>query len=159
MNIQLIKASADYKHVIANLMQFYMYDFSGYTGSDVKPNGLFSEYPLLDDYWKDENHRFPYIIQKDGQNMGFVLIRFIQTKEKNYFSIAEFFIMQKYRRKGFGRMAAEQVFNLHKGQWEIFQMEANKPAQEFWKKIILEYTRGQCQERTEKGRTIQSFNN
>jgi predicted acetyltransferase len=159
MNIQLIKASEDDRQVITNLMQFYMYDFSEYTGSDVETDGLFGGYLQLEDYWKDENQRFPYIIKKDEKYIGFVFVRIIQTEEKKYFSIAEFFVMRKYRRKGIGRIVAEKVFNLHRGQWEVYQMEANKSAREFWRKIILEYTMGRFEERVENGRTIQSFNN
>ena len=159
MDIKLIKASTEHRHVIADLMQFYMYDFSIFTGSDVGPNGLFDNYPNLEEYWEEENQRFPYVIQKAEIYIGFVLVRIISTAGKNYFSIAEFFIMRKYRLKGFGRTVAEQVFNLHKGEWEVYQMDVNKPAQEFWRKIIREYTGGLFSEKMENGRTIQCFSN
>jgi predicted acetyltransferase len=135
-----------------------MYDFSEYTGHDVESNGLFSVYPDLEKYWNDES-RFPYIIKQDEKNIGFVFVRYINEGERNYFSIAEFFIMRKYRRKGIGRRAAEHILDLHKGQWEIFQMDSNKSAQAFWRRVILDYTKGQCSERVENKRTIQSFEN
>jgi predicted acetyltransferase len=160
MNIQLIKASGDDgRHIISNLMQLYMYDFSEYTKSDVEPNGLFGEYPDLGAYWKEENHRFPYIITKNEKHIGFVFVRIIGTGEEYYFSIAEFFVMRKYRREGVGRIAAEQIFDLHKGKWEVYQMEANKPAQSFWRRVIQVYTRGKFTERMENGRILQRFNN
>jgi predicted acetyltransferase len=159
LNIQLIIAPPESQQVIANLMQFYMYDFSGFTGSDVEPNGLFAEYPHLEDYWKGDNHRFPYIILGDGIFIGFVLVRLIETEEKTYFSIAEFFVMQMYRRQGIGRIVVNLVLDLHRGAWEVFQMEVNKPAQEFWRQIVREYTRGKFRERVENKRTIQSFEN
>lgn len=159
MNFKLIPASPEYKDVINNLMQFYMYDFSEYTKSDVEDDGLFAAYPGLKLYWKEENHRFPYIIKKDDKYVGFVLVRFIESEERNYFSIAEFFIMKKYRREGIGKAVAEDIFNLHKGQWEVYQMESNKPAQMFWNKIIDEYTKGQFKERFENRRRIQKFKN
>jgi predicted acetyltransferase len=65
--------------------------------------------------------------------------------------------MRKYRRKGIGRSMAEQVFQFHKGQWEIYQKENNKPAQAFWRKIISDYTNGQFKERREDGKRIQEF--
>ena len=138
-------------------MQFYMYDFSEYTGSDLESNGLFGEYANLDDYWKENGQRFPYIIKMDERYIGFVFVRIIDMEEKNYFSMAEFFIMRKYRRKGFGREVAEQVFDLHRGQWEVYQMETNTAAQAFWKRVILEYTKGQVSERKENGRIVQCF--
>ena len=158
MNIQIIKVLEEQKQLISNLLQFYMYDFSEYTGHDIEPTGLFGIYPDLEKYWNDET-RFPYLIRKDEKDIGFVFVRLIQTAERNYFSIAEFFIMRKYRRKNIGRQAAVQVLDLHKGNWEIFQMESNIPAHAFWCRVILDYTRGQFSERVENKRTIQSFDN
>jgi predicted acetyltransferase len=159
LNIQLLKATTEYQQVIRNLMQFYMYDFSGFTGSVLEPDGLFAEYPHLEDYWKEKNNRFPYLIKSDEKYIGFVLVRLIETEEKTYFSIAEFFVMQNYQRQGVGRIVAKMIFDLHQGQWEVFQMEVNKPAQRFWIEIIREYTRGEFLERIENNRTIQSFKN
>ena len=156
MNTQLIKASLQQKDVIKNLMQFYMYDFSEFVELDVESNGLFAAYLNLDDYWKDAN-RFPYIIKKDEKYIGFVLVRFIETEQRNYFSIAEFFVMKKYRRKGVGKAIAHQVFDLHKNEWEVFQKESNKPAQLFWSEVINEYTNGKFTEHFENGKSIQNF--
>jgi|SRR6187397_83140 predicted acetyltransferase len=159
MNFTLHRASEEYKAVIQNLMQFYIYDFSEYIKYDVEDNGLFAPYPHLDDYWKETSNKFPYIIKKDDKYVGFVLVRFIETQERMYFSIAEFFILKKYRRTGIGKAIAVMVFDLHKGLWEVFQKESNKPAQIFWKKVIEEYTKGQYRERSEDGKRIQNFEN
>ena len=75
-------------------MQFYMYDFSEFVDLDIEQDGLFSAYKNLDDYWTDEN-RFPYIIQQDGKHVGFVLIKFIESVQRKYFSIAEFFVIRE----------------------------------------------------------------
>jgi predicted acetyltransferase len=159
MSLKLIPASYEYKNAIKNLMQFYIYDFSEYVKCDVEDNGLFTDYHGLEEYWKDENHRFLYMIKKEEKYAGFVLVRFIESGERNYFSMAEFFVMKKYRREGIGRAIAGQVFGLHKGQWEVYQKESNKPAQVFWNKIIDEYTKGKFKERLENGRRIQHFEN
>src|SRR3954467_11761900 len=98
MNIKLASASIEDKITIGNLMQFYIYDFSEYIDCDVQEDGLFAAYPHLDAYWREEN-RFPYIITKDEEYVGFVLVRFMESTNRNYFSIAEFFIMKKYRRQ------------------------------------------------------------
>ena len=159
MTFQLISALREHENVIKNLMQFYMYDFSEFVTSDVEQDGLFKSYPHLEDYWQRSNDRFPYIIKKDERYVGFVLVRFIESGHRNYFSIAEFFIMKRYRRLGIGKAVAEQIFNLHKGQWEVHQRETNKPAQLFWRSVINKHTNGKYQERLENGRTIQDFEN
>ena len=156
MNIKLVEASHIHKDVIKNLMQFYVYDFSEFVDVDVEVDGLFAAYKNLDDYWNDEN-RFSYVIQKDEIYIGFVLIRYIEEEQRNHFSIAEFFVMKKYRRKRIGKSIATQIFNSHKGKWEVFQKDSNKPAQLFWNTIINAYTKGNFKERLEDGKLIQSF--
>ncbi|QYR21939.1 GNAT family N-acetyltransferase [Paenibacillus sp. sptzw28] len=157
MNFELIHASEEYKDIIRNLMQFYIYDFSEFIKCDVEEDGLFGAYPYLEDYWIETNHRFPYVIKKDDKYVGFILVRFIEAEERKYFSIAEFFIMKKYRNEGIGKSAAKQVFNFHKGQWEVYQLESNKPAQIFWNKVINEFTQGQFRDRLQNGKKIQDF--
>lgn len=61
---------------------------------------------------------------------------------RNPHNIAEFFVMKKYRRKGVGRVAAMKIFDMFHGGWEISQWINNLPAQNFWGKVIAEYTNG-----------------
>jgi predicted acetyltransferase len=159
MNFTLLQASTEHKIVIQHLMQFYIYDFSEYVNLDVEKNGLFAAYPDLNDYWEKGNNKFPYIIKKNDNYAGFVLVKLIGPKERNLFSIAEFFILKKYRLEGIGKAVAIEIFNLHKGQWEVYQKESNKPAQLFWNKVISGYTNGQFTERLENGKQIQNFEN
>ena len=157
MNFTLVQASKEDKVIIDNLMQFYIYDFSEYIARDVENNGLFAPYPHLQNYWEEKGKKFPYIIRMNDKYVGFVLVKFTQSEHRSYFSIAEFFILKKYRLGGIGKSVAFQIFDLHKGQWEVFQRNANKPAQIFWNKVIREYTKGKFKERSEDGKQIQDF--
>ena len=76
-------------------MQFYIYDFSKYIDADVEETGRFNDYPL-DKYWTEDNH-FAYLIKVADQYAGFVLIKSVDSETEKYFTIAEFFIMKKYR--------------------------------------------------------------
>ena len=157
MSFVLLQASKEDKTAIENLMQFYIYDFTEFIEYDVEDTGLFAPYPHLEDYWREENNKFPYVIKNDDKYVGFVLVKLIESADRRYFSIAEFFIMKKYRRLGIGKAIAVQVFDLHKGQWEVFQKDSNKPAQVFWKAVIKEYTKGKFREHSEDGKQIQAF--
>jgi predicted acetyltransferase len=66
MSFILRKASKEDKTAIENLMQFYIYDFTEFIKYDVEDNGLFAPYPHLEDYWREEINKFPYII-KEGR--------------------------------------------------------------------------------------------
>jgi predicted acetyltransferase len=159
MNFILLKASEEHKIIIQNLMQYYIYDFSEYIKYDVEDNGSFAPYSNLIDYWEGDNNKFPYVIKMNDKYVGFVLVKLINLIDRSYFSIAEFFILKKYRREGIGKAVAIRVFNLHRGQWEVYQKNSNKPAQIFWNKVISKYTKGQFNERLEDGKRIQNFEN
>jgi predicted acetyltransferase len=156
MNITIKKAAVNEKEIIKNLMQFYFYDFSEFIEAHLEESGQFGAYPYLDDYWNDPT-RFPYLVKIDGKLAGFALVRLIEENEQRYFSIAEFFVMKKYRRTGLGKVLAIEVFNLHQGEWEVFQMEKNIPAQHFWRKVISDYTNGKYTEQFRDKRVIQKF--
>lgn len=159
MNLNLLKASKEHTTVLQHLMQFYIYDFSIYTNHDVGQNGLFAPYPDLESYLdgREGNNKFPYVIKMGETYIGFVLVKFNETENRSYFSIAEFFILRKYRRKGAGKAIALQIFTLYKGWWEIYQMDSNKVAQLFWTKVIEEFTNGNFKQRSEDGKQLQSF--
>ncbi|MEO6301598.1 MAG: GNAT family N-acetyltransferase [Bacteroidia bacterium] len=159
MNYILLKASEEHKIVIQNLMQYYIYDFSEYIKYDVEDNGLFAPYSNLMDYWEGDNNKFPYVIKMGEKYVGFVLIKLSNSVNRSCFSITEFFILKKYRREGIGKAIAIQVFNLYRGEWEVYQKDSNKPAQIFWNNVISKYTKGKFNERLEDGKRIQNFEN
>jgi len=156
MTSNLIHASIQHKLIIENLMQFYMYDFSEFMELNITNEGKFKAYEYLDEYWTDMN-RFPYLIKCNNSPAGFALVRWIEDETAGYFSVAEFFVLKKYRRSGIGFAIARQLFSLHKGKWEIFQRENNIPAQLFWQKVIDVHTGGSYSNKFEAGKWIQRF--
>ena len=100
-------------------MQLYLYDFSEIDGGDVNEGGEFP-YRWLDHYWT-ESGRNPFLVYSDGRIAGFVLVRTDATAGRgpDTKSVAEFFIMRKFRRMGIGRKAAFQVFDRFRGAWEV----------------------------------------
>ena len=86
----------------------------------------------------------------DDHYAGFALIRKITGCNEEYYSVAEFFIMKKYRQKNIGKQAAYEIFNMHKGIWHVFQHEQNQTAQKFWRNIIGEFTEGNYKELSRK---------
>ncbi|MNN99110.1 hypothetical protein D3C81_2186730 [compost metagenome] len=56
-------------------------------------------------------------------------------------------ILQKYRRNGIGTAAATKTLDLFKANWKLAQMENNKPAIAFWRKVLKEYTKDNYTER------------
>ena len=75
---------------------------------------------MLDCYFEEE-HRYPYFIKVDGKLAGLVLISDYPEvpEEKTDYCLSEFFVMNKYRRKGYGKEAVFQVLNMHHGKWQL----------------------------------------
>ncbi len=55
------------------------------------------------------------------------------------YSVAEFFILRKYRRRGIGRQVAVDLFDRFRGRWEISKLPTNLPALRFWSNVIKVY--------------------
>lgn len=142
MKVELIEVKESEKSVLRQLMELYAYDFSQFDSADVNEHGLYG-YTYFDHYWTEET-RYPFFIRVDGMLAGFVLVNqyCYVAKDAGTRSIAEFFVMRKYRRRGVGRLAAVQVFDRFPGKWEVIQHEANEPSKIFWEGVIRAYTQG-----------------
>jgi len=142
MKIEVVPAEESQKSVMRQLTELYIHDLSGYMDKDVDEHGFFG-YPRLDHYWADKA-KHPFFIKVDGHFAGFVLVSKSckYTTNENAHSIAQFFVMRKYRRLKVGDFAAKHVFDLFKGEWEVRVLNVNKPALPFWHKVINEYKNG-----------------
>jgi predicted acetyltransferase len=131
------------KATLRNLLELYKYDFSEFDPEDdINPNGLY-EYKYLDHYWTEDG-RYPFFIKVDEKLAGFALVRNFGTNDMNQavYWMAEFFVMKKYRKLKVGQSVANELFNRFSGFWKVAQIEANTPAQAFWRKTIERYTNG-----------------
>lgn len=133
------------KSVLQHLMELYTYEFSVFEDLDVNAHGVYG-YEYLDHYWTEE-WRHPFLIRHENRLAGFILIREMGEKDGvKVYSMAEFFILLKYRRLGLGRQAAFFAFDRFPGNWHVSEVECNLGAQAFWRKVIGEYTGGNYQE-------------
>lgn len=148
--------SENEKETLNKFMQFYFYDFSEFLPIDIEDNGLFKDYSELEYYFSDRDSHFPYFIEVEGKMAGFVLVK---READGTYSIAEFFIMKRYRKSGLGKLVACQIFDMYKGNWYVMQIEPNLPAQAFWRKVIHEHTNGQFKEEIKEKKVFQYFNN
>ncbi|GGD86052.1 GNAT family N-acetyltransferase [Paenibacillus nasutitermitis] len=156
--MELIKVSFEKKMILRNLMELYQYDMSLFednSENDVNEYGLF-DYKYLDHYWTEEG-RFPFFIMESGKLAGFVLVREIADSESPKVSVAEFFILRKYRERGMGKEVAHKVFEMFKGNWSVSWLEKNLPAKAFWTKVIMEYSNGNYSESLQAGNPSLEF--
>jgi len=95
MGIDLVVVAEEHKHVLANLLQFYRYDFSVIRGYELTPHGTFI-YCYLDSYFTEDG-REACFITADGQLAGFTMTRRMEDGARE---VAEFFVARRYRRHG-----------------------------------------------------------
>lgn len=140
MNIQIIPALEDDKEILRHLLEKYDYEFSQYDLRDVNRFGLFG-YSYLDHYWTEPN-RWAYFIFVDDTMAGFAMVNDFPEVEETDFTLAEFFVMYKYRRIGVGEYAARYIFDTFKGRWQLKRHPKNVGSVLFWNKVVREYTHG-----------------
>jgi predicted acetyltransferase len=128
-SVEVVPARLEDKGVVRQLVELYLHDFSEFDDRDVTDHGLFG-YRYLDHYWTEPD-RHPFLFRVDGHWAGFA---FVRTADAS--SIAEFFVLRKYRRDGVGTAAARAIFQRFPGPWTVEQIANNADARTFWHHAI-----------------------
>ena len=146
-DLRIVAAKESQKKILQRLLELYQYDLSIVTDNDVDQFGLYG-YSYLDCYWAEEK-RHPYLFLFRESLAGFALVNKVNWLPENHgaHSIAEFFVLKKYRRRGLGTAAAQYVINRFRGKWEIRILRENQSAIQFWRQAIKSLTSGQFFER------------
>jgi predicted acetyltransferase len=138
--VEMKEACPEDKDTLLNLMQLYTHDFSEYwagtSAGDLGDDGRFAPYSLLDTYWREPS-RIPLLLRRDGRLAGFALINGVAHSRRPVDrNMAEFFIVRKHRRSGFGTAAAHAIFKRYPGQWETAVARRNVGALTFWRNAV-----------------------
>jgi len=149
--VALEPAGPERREMLANLIQLYTHDFSGYwvgePQGDLGEDGRFAPCPDLDSYWVEPD-REAMLIRADGKLAGFALVNtFAHSGLPTDFSMAEFFVARKFRRLGIGQAAAVDIIRARPGQWDIAVTRRNDPAKPFWRRVAAACAVGQVEER------------
>ena len=157
MKFEIQEVKEQDKEVIYNLMQLYTYELSFFedetTDFKLLDSGLYVMSKYVEMYWTSDK-RHPYILKCDNELAGFVLQRFNED-DKN--EIAEFFVLNKYRRSGAGKFMANEMFELYKGPWEVRTLLKNERAQNFWRNVIREFSNNNFEEKLIRDKTRLAF--
>jgi predicted acetyltransferase len=163
MTIEIIEAGLDLKPVVLSLALYYIHDFTDFIGFRCPDSGLFRT-SHWEKYWTELN-RWAFLMKCDGEPGGFALVGPDGTQPDTKFDMGEFFIMRKFRRRGLGQQVAFNIFDRFRGRWEVGVVVQNKPALDFWRKVIDRYAGGNHQELFEPLRhgrwmcVVQTFDN
>ena len=134
--IEVYRAGSEDFVIVENLLEFYTYEFSESNQIDVGPDGRFG-YADLTDYWNlDGLH--PYLMSIGSKLSGLALVQrgSVISGSDHVWDMEEFFVMRKYRRRGYGSELTKRVWRLHPGEWEIRVLDTNRAALEFWSSAV-----------------------
>ena len=140
--LRIVEAKKEDRNTLMNLLEKYLYEFSQWDLNEVDENGLYG-YEYLDCYFEEER-RYPYLLMVDDKIAGMVLVSDHPEvpEEDTDFCMSEFFIMNKYRRKGYGKEAVFKIFDMHRGKWQLKRHPHNLGSVTFWNKVVDEYMDG-----------------
>jgi predicted acetyltransferase len=140
LNVQIAPARDEEDGVLAALLQLYVYDFSEALRLDVGDDGRYRVPPT--------EGRDAFLMRVDGKLAGFALHagKSRLTGEDGVNDVAEFFVLQRYRRSGVGEQAARWLFDRFPGRWEVREKAENTRAIAFWRRVIDRYTGGRFDE-------------
>ena len=139
--IEIIPALLKQQPILANLLELYAHDFSEFHGIVLGEDGRFG-YKSLPLYWSEPG-RHPFLVRIDGKLAGFALVKRgseISNRE-HVWDMAEFFVVRRYRRHGFGTQIAHDVWKRFPGAWEVRVMQSNVSALRFWGHAISIFAR------------------
>lgn len=137
---KLEKVQVEDKDILYRLLQYSLFEESLTDLKEMNNEALF-EYKWFDSYF-EENNREAYFIKEQETNkiLGFAMVNQYMQKSGDGHSIAEFMVIPKYRRLKIGKRVAKELFDMHKGNWEVKPAYGSSLAYSFWKNVIDEYT-------------------
>lgn len=141
-DIALVPIGPEAKHVLFQLYEYYVYDFSELVDVDVDETGRFGAARIERHFTDPLCH--PFLIRADGKLAGFAIHegRSRLSGDVGVNDVSELFVMRKYRRRGVGARAATTLFDRFAAPWEVRELRANVAAIRFWRKVIERYTNG-----------------
>lgn len=120
----------------------YCCEWSQYNLCDVDENAVYPFEKYLHTYFEKPRRRC-FLLRVDDLPAGFALIDddFVLHRDFDY-SMGEFFVLPKYRRRGLGAYLAKSLFDLLPGKWELGFHPANIGSEKFWLAVVDDYTDG-----------------
>ncbi len=159
--IEVRDATPNDRVLIRNLYPLYLHDLTAFTDLyDVDERGVF--YPDYLPEWLDRPSHLMHALtlREGGRPAGFALVArapYPHMSPARDFRMCEFFVLNRARRRGVGRQAAQAIFAMFPGVWEVTELPRNTVAVSFWRAVIGEHTGGAFSDAMVRGERVQVF--
>ena len=143
MNVTLIDVSAEEYDDFFAMYGPYVLELDSYDPAGPAPPGYLEQYrsAVLDDM---EGRELQWIVV-DGERAGFIVVRMLldwPDESRSIASIAEFYVLPRFRRRGAGTAAVEALLAEHRrrgtDEIEADILRDNEPARAFWARMGFE---------------------
>ena len=130
--VRIEQVTSRERDVLWRYLQFYIYDMSRFTGAQPD-DGVFP-YRQFDAYWREGDLRSALWAKVGSEIAGFALVRF--DADEGCREMAEFFIANRWRRRGIGLSFARRVLARFPGPWRLHELANNDAAIAFWHRVL-----------------------
>lgn len=125
------------RELLFNIFQKMLYEMTQFYADEMDEHGNY-HYGHFDEYFTDPR-RIAYFIYNEDVLVGFVLLHPYSYFDACDVNVGEFTVFPRFRKRGFGLEAMEQVFARHTGTYEIKYHRDNQKAVSFWHKVTSKY--------------------
>ena len=156
-NLSISKIGPESEVVLRNLFEHYLHDMAEWFEIDTKADGSYSY--DTSSIW--ENGYDAYLAQVGDSIAGFALVGSAVEwlGDIGAHDVHEFFVIRRFRRRGFGQRMAALLWKERPGGWLVRVLESNAPAVLFWQTVISSHSRGsyEVERRIVEGRPWRFF--
>lgn len=138
MTLRPVDAGA--KPALREMLQAYLAELAGYSDDLTTDGNGEYHYPYLDFYWLDPDRRAWWVVNGQGDEAGFILVRrYADPADGRMISeVAEFYIRPECRGTGLSALAAQSAWQAIPGDWLLRYYKKNRPAARFWTRLVGE---------------------
>jgi len=134
----MLKRITGRSEIMERLLQLYLHDISLYYPMDIDQNTCLYQYDDLEKFLGSGDDAAVYLIEIENKPTGFILVGFADGTN----IVQEMFVLNNYKRRGVGSAAVIELFDKHRGNWEVKALPRSEQAESFWINTINKYTHG-----------------
>jgi predicted acetyltransferase len=148
-NFSISRIGPESDVILRNLFEHYIHDMAEWFEIDTRADGSYS----YDTSRIWQNGWDVYLAKVDDSIAGFALVGSASEwlGDTGTHDVREFFVIRRFRRRGFGQRMATLLWNERPGEWLVRVVESNASAMLFWRTAISSHSRGSFQE---EGRVV-----
>jgi predicted acetyltransferase len=142
-DLQILRADKAHDAILAPLLKQYCSEMKAW----IAPMSDADEFTYPPEkVWNDDTD--VYLAHVVDIPAGFALVGSAQRYigDPTVRDMVEFFVVARFRRKGFGRAIAGHIWSHYPGNWLIRVYQGNTPAMRFWAEAVAHYSNGAYRE-------------